>query len=297
MHRFFACSSFIFCAFLLFAPCSNAQDPSTASKAYVPADVPNSVEGFQAQVDELIRVGKTHDQATWNVALNTLALPNTGAWIEANFAPLAVGQLTDDYPKMRDGHLGHISWVLGHNVDVPGFAIKVEPSEMPAPPSSEGAESSLPIPAHPVAVQNFRLTTVADSGSEPTSWVSSYIFLDGHFRVVGGTYPFWVEELQRIRRPLPVHFGGAIHSARLIHQMAPKYPKEARKQHVEGVVRLHAIIGKDGSPRNIELISGDSLLVDASIKAVRQWRYAPTLLNGTPVEVDTTIDVVFQLNR
>ena len=297
MKRLCVCSIFLLSFFLLPAHRTRAQDSPTTINAYVPADVPNSVAGFQAQVDELIRVGKTHDQATWNVALNIFALPNAEAWINANFAPLTVGQLTEDYPKMRDGHLGHISWVLGHNVDAPGFAIKVEPSEIPTPPSSEGTESTLPIPVHPVTVQNFRLTTVADSGSETTSWVSSYVYLDGHFRVVGGTYPFWVEELQRIRRPLAVDFVGAIQSARLIHQVAPKYPKEARKQHVEGVVRLHAIIGKDGSPRDIDLISGDSLLVDAAISAVRQWRYAPTLVNGTPVEVDTKIDVVFQLNR
>jgi len=79
--------------------------------------------------------------------------------------------------------------------------------------------------------------------------------------------------------------------------VAPKYPKEARKEHVEGVVRLHVIIGKDGSPHDIKLISGDSLLVDAAIEAVRQWRYAPATLNGNPVEIDFTIDVMFQLNH
>jgi hypothetical protein len=158
MHRSVACSFLIFCAFLLSVPCSKAQDPSAASKAYVPADIPNSVEGFQSQVGELIRVGKIHDQAIWNVALATFALPNASTWFEANFAPQHVVQLTQDYRKVRDGHLGHISWVLGHNVDAPGFAIKVELSEMPAPPSDAGFESVLPRPVHSVTLQNFRLT-------------------------------------------------------------------------------------------------------------------------------------------
>jgi TonB family protein len=85
--------------------------------------------------------------------------------------------------------------------------------------------------------------------------------------------------------------------AHLIRRVTPKYPKEARKQHVEGAVRLHAIIAKDGSIKNLEVISGDPLLVDAALKAVRQWRYSPTLLDGQPKEVDTTIDVVFALNK
>jgi TonB family protein len=85
--------------------------------------------------------------------------------------------------------------------------------------------------------------------------------------------------------------------AHLISRVTPKYPKEARKQHVEGKVRLHAVIAKDGSIKNLEVISGDPLLVEAALKAVRQWRYSPMLINGRPAEVDTTIDVEFALNK
>lgn len=85
--------------------------------------------------------------------------------------------------------------------------------------------------------------------------------------------------------------------ARLIKKVSPEYPKKARKQHVQGAVRLHAIIAKDGSVKNLEVVSGDPLLVDAALKAVRQWRYEPTLIDGQPVEVDTTIDVKFALNQ
>jgi protein TonB len=86
-------------------------------------------------------------------------------------------------------------------------------------------------------------------------------------------------------------------AAMLLKRVSPEYPKKARKQHVEGTVRLHAIIAKDGSVQNLEVLSGDPLLVDAALKAVRQWRYRPTQVNGSPVEVDTTIDVNFTLNK
>ena len=62
-------------------------------------------------------------------------------------------------------------------------------------------------------------------------------------------------------------------------------------------MRLHAIIGKDGSVQQLEVLTGHPLLVQAALDAVRQWRYRPTLLNGEPVEVDTTIDVIFSLNQ
>ena len=60
---------------------------------------------------------------------------------------------------------------------------------------------------------------------------------------------------------------------------------------------MHAIIGKDGAITSLEVMSGHPLLQQAALDAVRQWRYQPTLLNGEPVDVDTTIDVIFSLNQ
>jgi hypothetical protein len=87
MFRFRVGSFFLSCVFLLFSHSLKAQDAPSAPHAYVPADVPNPVGGFRAQVEELIRVGKMHDQATWSIALDTFALPKGSAWFEANFAP------------------------------------------------------------------------------------------------------------------------------------------------------------------------------------------------------------------
>ena len=61
------------------------------------------------------------------------------------------------------------------------------------------------------------------------------------------------------------------------------------------MVKLHAIIGRDGTVTQLQVISGHPLLLQAALDAVRQWTYQPTLLEGKAVEVDTEIDVVFQL--
>ena len=60
-------------------------------------------------------------------------------------------------------------------------------------------------------------------------------------------------------------------------------------------MRLEAVIGRDGAIANLTVISGHPLLIPAALDAVRKWRYRPTLLNGTPVEVITTVDVNFTL--
>jgi protein TonB len=64
-----------------------------------------------------------------------------------------------------------------------------------------------------------------------------------------------------------------------------------------GTVVLHAIISRDGHIDALEVVSGSPFFVQAALDAVREWRYRPTLLNGEPVEVETTITVVFQLRR
>ena len=91
--------------------------------------------------------------------------------------------------------------------------------------------------------------------------------------------------------------GGNVQAAKLMNKVQPSYPPLARQTRISGTVRLHAIIGKDGNVQQLTLESGHPLLVQAALDAVKQWRYQPTLLNGEPVEVDTTIDVIFSLNQ
>jgi len=81
----------------------------------------------------------------------------------------------------------------------------------------------------------------------------------------------------------------------VVHRVAPVYPPEAKRARIQGTVVLAAVIGKDGKIKNLNVISGPSLLVDAAIGAVQQWRYKPYVLLGEPVEVDTTITVNFNL--
>jgi TonB family protein len=82
----------------------------------------------------------------------------------------------------------------------------------------------------------------------------------------------------------------------LLHK-APVYPPEAKAKGIEGAVVLKAVIGKDGTVRDIAPVSGPEELVGAAIDAVQSWVYAPYTLNGEPTEVDTTIQVNFNLNH
>jgi protein TonB len=93
----------------------------------------------------------------------------------------------------------------------------------------------------------------------------------------------------------PLRIGGNVMAASLIRKVDPIYPPIAKTAHISGTVVLHAIIGKDGSVQDLQYVSGPPLLMKSALDAIRQWRYKPTMLNGEPVEVDTTISVVFSL--
>jgi periplasmic protein TonB len=92
-----------------------------------------------------------------------------------------------------------------------------------------------------------------------------------------------------------VRIGGNVEAAKLINRVQPVYPEEARQAHIQGMVRLHLVLAKDGSVAQVQVVSGHPLLVQAAVDAVRQWCYQPTLLNGEPAEVDTVVEVVLAL--
>jgi len=260
----------------------------------------DSAEGFRQQLLDLIATKKSGDEAAFHSNMDALAVPDASDWIAARFVPSEVSRLQRNYPLSLAGFERHLIWVIENAAHL-GWDMAVKPSELPRPPAAIGKESVVPVPTEAVSVENFRYGPAHTEDNIERSWVNSFVYIGGRFRYVGGTYPFWWEELQGIRGYQPGSTTGpppmSVQAARVLYKVAPEYPKKARKEHVEGVVRLHAIIGKDGTIRELSVISGPSLLTDAAMKAVRQWRYAPTLLNGEPVEVNTTIDVIFSLNH
>ncbi|MBS1840604.1 MAG: TonB family protein [Acidobacteria bacterium] len=91
--------------------------------------------------------------------------------------------------------------------------------------------------------------------------------------------------------------GGDVQQAMLLHRVEPCYPPLARQLRRSGQLRLRAVISTDGTVESLQLMDGDPLFVQCAMDAVRQWRYRPTTLNGSPVEVETVITVVYTLNQ
>jgi periplasmic protein TonB len=100
----------------------------------------------------------------------------------------------------------------------------------------------------------------------------------------------------KIATPQRVRVSSGVQSGLLVRKVNPTYPPLARQARIQGTVILQAEISKDGNIQNLQLISGHPMLAPAAIEAVKQWKYRPYLLNGEPVEVETTIQVNFTLS-
>jgi TonB family protein len=84
-------------------------------------------------------------------------------------------------------------------------------------------------------------------------------------------------------------------SHNLLNKAVPVYPPAAKKARIQGKVVLEAVIGTDGTVESLRVISGPQELQQSALDAVRQWTYKPYLMNGEPVEVETTINIIYQL--
>jgi TonB family protein len=81
----------------------------------------------------------------------------------------------------------------------------------------------------------------------------------------------------------------------LLHRVEPEYPEEARQQRIQGAVVLEVRIGRDGAVQDVNLVSGQPLLADAAIAAVKQWRFKPRMLKGQAVEMQTRVTLNFRM--
>jgi protein TonB len=109
--------------------------------------------------------------------------------------------------------------------------------------------------------------------------------------IAGQSHATVVQESKRVR------ISQGVSEGMLLTKVTPEYPRIAKLGHIGGDVVLEAIISKEGLIERLHVISGNPILIDSAMNAVQQWRYRPFLLDGTPVEVETKVTVMFTLGK
>jgi periplasmic protein TonB len=185
---------------------------------------------------------------------------------------------------------------LGEFVDV------VRPPELPpAPTANRTRAAAAPVTANVAPVE--APDKIVDEVPRPAATDLDLTVVDptapvGTGGVPGGTGTVALPQPPTPPTPaLPVRIGGDVHMPSKVHDVAPVYPQIAQSARVEGVVIIEAVISVDGSVRDARVLRSQPLLDRAALDAVRQWRYAPTRLNGVAVPVIVTVTVHFRLQR
>jgi len=93
----------------------------------------------------------------------------------------------------------------------------------------------------------------------------------------------------------PIRVPSTLAAGLLLRKVVPGYPALAKAMHIQGTIVLAATIAKDGTIANLRVLSGTAILQQSALEAVSQWHYRPYLLNGQPVDVETTVNVVYTL--
>jgi protein TonB len=132
----------------------------------------------------------------------------------------------------------------------------------------------------------------AESSSEPDARAMSEEPQEGDANALGA-------DLASNKPPAPpaapVAVGGEVRQARLLSTVPPEYPSLARAQHVSGGVTIDALIDANGRVTKMKVLSGPTLLEQAAMDALRQWKYEPAMLDGKAVPMHLTVTIQFRL--
>jgi periplasmic protein TonB len=182
------------------------------------------------------------------------------------------------------------------------------------PPSAAGSNATklqAPKPTSTYTPTRIAIPTVhqTQEASPPPVATSAGVVAGVPGGVVGGNPDGVLREVLSSTRSVPapakmpdptsvkrIRVASRVVEANLIHDVAPQYPSEAGRARIEGTVVLMAVIGADGSVKDVRIESGLPILAQAAIDAVKQWRYKPYMVDGEPVEVDSRITINFTLS-
>jgi len=298
-------------------PCAWAQasqpEPATTSPQAAPSapqipQYPDSAKGLTALAQDIVSAIKKGDAATTRAYVNTLVLPDPNSWFPDVFEKDLGRESAAEYAEILPSLPSILAAAFQNVADSEPTAINGIRFVQTCDPKMDGNMIVLlSMRRHDKPLYEIRY---GEGDMERAIWAFAYV--DGSFRYIGNTRLGFGKRLKDIAHPARVvqgqakpedsgprrvQVGASVQQSKMIQQVPPIYPDVAKANHVQGTVILHAIIGKDGVVQQIQVKQGPCMLDEAAIRAVRQWRYSPTTINGSPVEIDTTISVIFTLSR
>jgi TonB family protein len=246
-----------------------ANSPSTAI-------YPNDPEGLRQLLDQMRMAAKQEDHAKLQFLIREAEIPNHEEWFIKSFGEDKGGGWGESYGKT----------LKKDQKDFEEFLIQL--SQMEGEFSVEKVDTAKRYDTLRGPLDEYIASwkKAPSTGEDKPEHLAEFVFIDGKFRWNSTAHYFPFQTLKT----------GRIVMGKLVKNAPPVYPEEARRKSIQGTVVLNVILRKDGSVLVQNVAEGDPILSPAAIEAVKHWRYAPTLLNGQPIDLQTKISVVFALN-
>lgn len=258
----------------------SAQDTSNTNATR--SGYAESPDGLKLLITDVFSAIKSNNDHEVYSYFSGMALPEHTAWFAKTFGPAEGARMDAKYadllPGLPEDLRGIFEYALKGNRTDPQVSV-VEKGDTASTIGHAVLDAmQTPIPLYVASATNPKQKYGAAIGN--------FFYVDGAFRFV----PTQVLQALSTAPPIRVRVGGNVQQAKLLTKVDPIYPATE----AQGSVVLHVVIAVDGSVGDVTVVEGDPVLAKAAADAVRQWRYQPTLLNGTPVEVDTTSEIDFR---
>jgi TonB family protein len=258
------------------AHAQQATEP-TSSQVSGKSPYPNSSEGLRQLLNNMLAAAKSENRCELLSMIGETEIPNYQKWFTSNFGQEKGESWAAPYGR----------WLAKNEKEF--YELLVKLAHMEGEFTVEKLDSAKRYDLFDGPLDEYRASwkRPAAPKSEALVSIGDFFFVEGKFR--------WDTTAQYF--PFQKPNTGTFVPAKLIKKVQPEYPAEAQVKRIEGIVKLHIVVKKDGSVFVQSVAEGDPVLSPAAIEAVRQWRYEPTQLNGQAIDVETTIDVVFDLTK
>ncbi len=269
----------------------DAAEQKDVSSTAQPVSYQDTADGLHALLQQIVSALQSNDGSQVHTLTHNMILPGYQTWFPQVFGPELGAHIARFYEDALPDFDAILADAISRFVDAGPVEITVsrsQPSELPE--KETYAVKVIKTMQNPVPIYTIGINKPGEAaGSVP----GLFVFVQGGFRYVGWHAMRAVPQLV----PRRIRVGGNVQAAKRTHEVMPVYPREAEAKRIQGTVVVHAVVDYDGSMLEVQSILGPPELMKAAADAVRQWRYKPTLLDGKPVQVDTTISVTFALGK
>jgi TonB family protein len=257
--------------------------PSTAQ----PSSHPDTADGLRDLIQRFVTAVQKNDAQQVSDMTNSLIIPKYDIWFPHVFGAEIGSHMAQRYEESLPDFETKLKGSVQQLVDDGRTNITVTRFESAGVSTNDSYSVKLtkamqnPVPVYTVGMNK--------QGENRWSISGFFVFVDGNFRHINWHTLGGVPNLL----PSRIRVGGNVQVHKIAHQVMPAYPSDAKARRIEGTEVLHVVIDFDGTMLTVQWVSGPPELMKSAMDAVKQWRYEPTLLNGEPVQVDTTISVLY----